>query len=472
METTSSPTPPSLHSLKTLEHFRVSPPKGSVPDTSIPLTFFDIFWLLNSTVERLFFFKFPFSTSHFISDHLPIFKSSLSLTLQHFFPLAGHLRPSSSSPDDHYEINYSDGDSISLILTETQANFHELSGDQPRSFANLRPLIPSLTISNGATSPTSTPLMAIQVNIFPNQGICLAISINHVTGDGTSTMNFIHSWASTCFSSSSFTVLATPPLFVRSMVVDPNNLHELNLKLIRSFTGSPDEYSSNPQSPDDVFFSTFTLKGVYIEKLKSMIMARYEKDGKAVVPFHCTRFVVACAYIWTCLIRSRSWPEERKAHLGFSVDARPRLTPSIPAGYFGNCLGFCLAEVKVSDVVGDDNIDGVLKTIESLGKAIEYWVREVGVLKNVELLPRMFIELVDKRPLSIAGSPRFRVYEVDFGWGKPVKVEVTTIKETGAMSIAESGKEEGGLEFGLAFPKHEIDAFQACFTSGLKFLIP
>ncbi|KAM0942011.1 putative anthocyanin 6''-O-malonyltransferase [Dioscorea sansibarensis] len=448
MAATSSSTAPSLHSIKTLEHSRVSPPKGSVPDTSIPLTFFDILWLLSSTVERLFFFNFPFTSSHFISDHLPCFKSSLSLTLQHFFPLAGHLITSSSSPD-HYEINYSDGDSVSLILTETQFNFHELSGDQPRSFTDLRPLIPSLTISTDAsvtTTSSSAPLMAIQVNIFPNQGICLAISINHVAGDGTSTMNFIHSWASTCFSSYPSTVLAsiTPPLFNRTIITDPNNLHALNLKLIRSFTGSPEDYSSNPQSPDDVFFSTFTVNRVHTEKLKSMIMARYEKDGKAVVPFHCTRFVVACAYIWTCLIRSRSWPEERKAHLGFAVDARARLTPAIPAGYFGNCLGLCFAEVKASDVVGDDNIDGVLKAIESLGKAIEYWVREVGVLKSVEELPRMAIELV----------------------------EVTTIKETGAMSIAESGKEEGGLEFGLALPKHEIDAFQACFTSGLMFLTP
>ncbi|KAJ0966619.1 hypothetical protein J5N97_023536 [Dioscorea zingiberensis] len=450
-----------MATLRILDQCSVSPPKGSVPETAIPLTFFDILWLLGQTVDRLFFYEFHLSTSHFIHHLLPTFKSSLSLALKHFFPLSGHVRPSSSSPD-HYEIYYTDGDSVLLTITESEADFEELSGDQPRSIESLQALIPSLTISNGAT-----PLMALQVTVFPYHGICLSISISHIAGDGTSTMNFIKSWASTCFSEATSTVLATPPLFNRSLITDPNNLHAVNLQLIKTFAGLSEKMSSNFESPNDVvFFSTFTLKKDHIEKLKSMVMAKYEKGDR--VPFHCSTFVVGCGYVWACLVRSRGWPEERTAYMGFAVDARARLTPEIPAGYFGNCLSFCLAELKVGDIVDED---GVVKAIEALGKAID-GMREDGVLKGAEELPKLFVKLADERPLSIAGSPRFRVYDTDFGWGKPVKVEVTSIKETGAMSIAESGKEPGGLEFGLAFPKHEIDAFQACFTAGLQIKIP
>ncbi|XVF65666.1 hypothetical protein PTKIN_Ptkin09bG0267900 [Pterospermum kingtungense] len=79
-------------SIKVLEQSHVSPPPGSVPATSLPLTFFDTLWFSCCHMQRLFFYEFPYPTSHFIKNSLPNLKNSLSLTLQHFFPFAGNLR--------------------------------------------------------------------------------------------------------------------------------------------------------------------------------------------------------------------------------------------------------------------------------------------------------------------------------------------------------------------------------------------
>jgi hypothetical protein len=50
-------------------------------------------------------------------------------------------------------------------------------------------------------------------------------------------------------------------------------------------------------------------------------------------------------------------------------------------------------------------------------------------------------------PLSVAGSPRFRMYNVDFGFGSPAKVEIVSVAKTGAMSVAEGrGGCSGGIE--------------------------
>ncbi|XP_039134094.1 phenolic glucoside malonyltransferase 1-like [Dioscorea cayenensis subsp. rotundata] len=456
-----TPSSPPLHPIKTLENSTVSPPKGSVPDTSIPLNSFDILWLTYGAVQRLFFFKLPsFSTSHFISHHLPTFKSSLSLTLQHFFPLCGHVRPSSSSPD-HYEIHYTDGDSVSLILSESTGDFQELSGHQPKDFKKLHPLIPSLT-------KESTSLMALQLTGFPNHGgLCLGVSIKHVVSDGTGFINFVKSWAATNLAG---VPKFTPPLLHRNIISDSEKLYSVNLEAIRLMEAKLKVFSANVDSPDDeLVCATFSLNKEDIKKIKDSIMSKYGSGFAA--PFHCSTFVVACAYMWTCLIRSRKWPSERTAHFVFAVDARPRVTPAIPPSYFGNYLGCCFTEVKVGDVMDGD---GVHVAAEAIGKAIDELMKH-GVLREAEEWPRKLMALSSERPLSIAGSPKLGVYEIDFGWGKPVKVEVTTIKETGAMSMAEiggggGGGGGGGIEFGLAFPKHEIDAFQTCFTAGLQLL--
>ncbi|GMN36566.1 hypothetical protein TIFTF001_042463 [Ficus carica] len=69
---------------------------------------------------------------------------------------------------------------------------------------------------------------------------------------------------------------------------------------------------------------------------------------------------------------------------------------------------------------------------------------------------------------GVAGSPRFGVYEVDFGWGKPEKVEIVSVERTGAMALVESRDGSGGIEIGLVLKKHKMDVFSSLFHAGLE----
>lgn len=212
------------------------------------------------------------------------------------------------------------------------------------------------------------------------------------------------------------------------------------------------------------FLATFRLKKEHLEKLKGAIMAGYP-EGKA--PFHLSTYVVSCAFMWACLVRSKGWPEEKMAYFGFPLDARPRLSPPLPAGFFGGCLAFKTTKAKVGDIV--DEVTGVGAAAAAIGKAIDEL--KDGVFNGGETMPQTLGEVVANQGMWIAGSTRFRVYDVDFGWGKPVKVEVTTIKGVETMAMAEDGEGGGGLEFGVSFPKEQIDAFEVCFNDALKALM-
>jgi hypothetical protein len=119
------------NNIKIHEQFNVVPP-SSTETTTIPLTFFDIFWLKFHPVERIFFYTLPNSQSHptfFYKKLVPILKSSLSLTLQHFLPLAGKIVwPSESSQPI---VRYTPNDGVSLLIAESDADFDRVIEKSP-----------------------------------------------------------------------------------------------------------------------------------------------------------------------------------------------------------------------------------------------------------------------------------------------------------------------------------------------------
>ncbi|XP_010940606.1 phenolic glucoside malonyltransferase 2 [Elaeis guineensis] len=457
-------------SLQVLDQFQISPPPGSVPDTSLPLTFFDIVWLFTGPVERVFFYPFPHPTSHFVTHLLPTLKSSLSLTLQHFYPLAGRVRSSPDpSSDSKFEICYSAGDSITLISAECSDDFDQLSGNHPRNFRELYKLIPQLPHSNDGT----IPLLALQVTLFPDHGISIGVAIHHVACDDSSSMHFIKSWAASCRLGGSDSPPPPPPLHDRSTIADPDGLYSKILAEIEGLRAGGPPPPATEDSPSvgveqpGVVIASFSLTREQIERLKQLVLEK-SKKGEA-SPIHCSAFVVACAFAWKCLVKAQGGyasAGKKTAHLLFSVECRSRLRPAVPAEYFGNCLRPCFVELPMGDLVKDD---GVLFAAEAIGRAIKGL--EDGVLKGAEGWFQKIVSLIPEQPMSVAGSPKYGVYDTDFGWGRPKKVEVASIEKTpGTISLAESREEQGGIEIGLVLPKHEMDEFSSCFSSGSKLL--
>ena len=60
----------------------------------------------------------------------------------------------------------------------------------------------------------------------------------------------------------------------------------------------------------------------------------------------------------------------------------------------------------------------------------------------------MFEVVMSRRAVTVARSPNFCVYETNFGFGRPTKVEMVT--GLNCAAFAEDGNEEGGIEVGVA----------------------
>jgi hypothetical protein len=56
------------------------------------------------------------------------------------------------------------------------------------------------------------------------------------------------------------------------------------------------------------------------------------------------------------------------------------------------------------------------------------------------------VSVVPQRPMSIGGSPWYGVCDIDFGLGRPSKVELVSIDNTlGTVSLAESNGNRAGI---------------------------
>ncbi|KAG6496192.1 phenolic glucoside malonyltransferase 1-like [Zingiber officinale] len=435
--------------LRVISGYQVSPPPGTVSDSTLPLTYLDLLWLGAGSVERVFFYPLAVSASHFVHSVVPALESSLSVALRNFYPLAGKIRHSAARADG-YELHYADGDSVPFTVAEYTGDFDDLSGDHPRPFNDLLPLLPELPQSS--TDGDGLRLLAVQATLFPERGVAIGITLHHAVCDGSSTIRFVSAWATACAGAG----VAPPPVIDRSLISDRDDLYSFLYKEI--VKGESVQAMMHQKSPPDAVLQTFTIGKNQIQKLKRLVT----QSGD--LSFRCSTLVVAFAYVWVCHVKARL-PEstDKIVIMGFAGDLRARLKPPIPAPYFGNCLSGALTQTKAGELTKEKAVAAAARLI---GEAIEAF--KEGPFKDVEEWPKLGKTLREADIFSVAGSPTFKVYDVDFGWGRPKKVEITSIAKTGAMAVAESREEEGGVEIGLVKPEAEMAMFEKHFNDGLK----
>ncbi|KAL9669414.1 hypothetical protein QQ045_006961 [Rhodiola kirilowii] len=448
--------------MKIIDRHSISPPSGSVPPTTIPLSFLDVFWLYANPVKRVFLYKFPsISTQHFLQNILPSLKHSLSLALKYFFPVAGSLV---LQPNSRPYIRYDQGCSVALTVAESDEDFEHLVNRDGKMIhdASFSELVP--TISKDEV------LFGIQVTVFPNSGgICIGIACKHVLGDGRSIMHFLRTWSSIFRNSNDDFV---PPVLDRSLVPDPGGvLHDTLLKQLTSIPPSSIENLQQPKEATGMIKvrATFSIKRSEINKMREWILSQVE-DGENL---HLSSFVLTCSLIWICLVKSQSATgssngddvkDDDQCSFGFTFDCCDRYEyhSIVPATYFGNCL--CLGGLTSAKRIDLQGESGLIVAVKAIGKTIKDLVAK-GPTKDADKWLSGASEIFENmhNTLTVAGSPRLGVYGLDFGWGKPEKVEVVSIEFPKAVSMAELRDEVGGIEAALVLDQPQMEAFIGIF---------
>ncbi|KAL3848918.1 hypothetical protein ACJIZ3_010800 [Penstemon smallii] len=442
-----------------LHHYEIQPSPETVTELTLPLLHYDIVWLYFHPVQRLLFFDFPCSKSHFLESVVPDLKNSLLQTLNNFLPFAGKIVHPVNAGKPF--IRFSTGDSVSLTIAECEKDFDHLTGNHPRVSDDFYACVPTLPQIEESHDAVLLPVLSLQVTLFPEKGLCFGFTSHHAIGDASSIVRFIKAWASVTKSNGDGKIIDEKllPFYDRSSVVDQNGLDSIYwdlMKKSRPVESPPISFPLNKSR------ATFVIIKEEIENLKKFVSNQLPETP------HVTTFTVVTALVWVCLVKVETEVvrDDEPEFFGFAADCRGRLNPPLPSGYFGNCLAFVKAESTHGVLKGEK---GFLAAVECIGDAIKKTVYNPnGILDGAENWPLKFGELIGKRLLGVAGSPRFDLYDVDYGWGRAKKFESPSIDGDTSMSLCKSRDFEGGLEIGLSRSKKTLDEFEAIFKETLN----
>ncbi|KAL0293063.1 UNVERIFIED_CONTAM: Malonyl-coenzyme:anthocyanin 5-O-glucoside-6'''-O-malonyltransferase [Sesamum radiatum] len=410
-----------------LERSQIAPAQGSAREFSLPIVFFDMVWYGFPANQRVLFFEFPCSKSQFLETFISELKCSLSFTLSQFLPLVGNIiHP--LKPGSKPVLRYECGDLVSFTVSESTADFNYLTGNHPRDCDEFYTFAPHLPPATYSENFVSCPILALQVTLFPGQGLCIGFVTHHVVADASTIVSFMQAWA---------LINRSKPNGadnIREILAEANLLPFYNRKAVTNLNGLDLIYwdiivnYSCPVEPPTLVFSinklraTLVLKKEEIQKLKNLVLAKCASIS------HLSSFTIICALTWVCWAKTTT---------------------------------LCGEDVA-------DGSDGIIMAAKAIGDAIKETIfSERGILYGAEKWPNDCRKLVETRQYGPVGSPRFDFYAVDYGWGKPKKFEELCIDGGGCFSVCKSRDFEGGLEIGLSKSRVQMDAFITVFKDVL-----
>ncbi|CAH8376290.1 unnamed protein product [Eruca vesicaria subsp. sativa] len=357
---------------------------------------------------------------------------SLSLTLSHFPPLAGRL---STSEDGHVFLSCNDAGADIVFAEAKSVHVSDvLAGvDVPdvvkEFFAYDR------TVSYEGHN---RPILAVQVTEL-NDGVFIGCSVNHAVVDGTSLWNFVNTFAEV--SRGVGDDVTRHPDFTRENVL----ISPAVLKVPRG--GPKVTFDENAPLRERIFSfsreqilelkatvngkingvevlgkqSNDKLNGKLTEMMESLLgrndaVSKNENNKQEI-----SSFQSLCALLWRAITRARKLPSAKTTTFRMAVNVRHRLNPKLNPLYFGNAIQSVPTFATAEEVLSRD----IRWTADQLNQSVAAHQdgRIRAVVAEWEANPRCFpLGNADGASVTMGSSPRFPMYENDFGWGKPVAV--------------------------------------------------
>ncbi|XP_010917117.1 malonyl-coenzyme A:anthocyanin 3-O-glucoside-6''-O-malonyltransferase-like [Elaeis guineensis] len=426
-----------------------SPPPGD----TVRLSFFDTLWVVVPPIQRLFLYPdaaLPYAS---IVDSL---KSSLSRTLPLFHPFAGNLTYLPAYGDAVIDCSTSAAPAVSFLEAESDLDIRRLAEDETHDLESFLQLVPDL----GGVRELPAPVLAVQVTEFAGGGVAVGLAVHHAVTDGKGIWRFVESWAAACRGRGD--PPGPTPLHDRAIIRHRTGDDIARLLLRRMAPALPKIAGPIVSFLEDRFHHrrrTFTLAPAFIQSLKQRAVPQSTDVSHCPITTPST-FVAISAHAWLCIARAKALAGDAATTLGLAADCRARLDPPLDEAYAGNCIRGCFAQATASELLAPG---GLALACERIRLAVRAGVGEP--LREYEESVEEYKRMPRASSVIVVGSPRFRVYETDFGWGRPARVELVSMNHDGEVVLV-AGREEGEVQASVALSARPMDSFSKLFVGG------
>jgi hypothetical protein len=394
-------------------------------------------------IQKGLIYQMSFADDHQFVSVVEILKKSLSEALVHFYPLAGRLITSS---DGVLYIDCNDAGADFIEASASDVGIEEIKGPE------IGPVVRQLFALDGAINLNGhfLPLLVVQVTKL-RDGVAIGFTINHAVVDGTSLWHFINSWADICRESAT---ISPPPLHSRCFDIKGSRI-ALNL---------PKTQTIQKFSPPALTEKIFHFSKEAISRLKDKANRNNSKD-----PTIISSFQALSAHIWQAITRARALLPHEPTTFKLAVNCRPRLIPPLPDSYFGNAIQIVSTKVTAGELLACD-----ISSAAWLLHHIIWPHRDVNIREELQKYRQYPTVLKLDRTICdnsvmMGSSPRFPMYDNDFGWGRPVCIRSGWAnKFDGKMSAYPEREGVGGVDVEICLMPH----FMAALETDPHFLFP
>ncbi|KAL8038277.1 hypothetical protein ABFX02_11G095600 [Erythranthe guttata] len=378
-------------------------------DQSTPAIYFPI----------LFFYRADESKGLTTSNHARIsqrMKRSISDTLTSFYPLAGRIQ-------DNFVVNCNDA-GVVFVHARSGARIVDVVRESNMEEKYLKQYIPC-SDRYRSTSISNRPLLLVQVTCFDCGGIAVGVSFLHKMADLASVMAFMGAWAGAC----------------REEGVDEVSRVSFNLADFfpaKDFLGSND--SRFPVSDENFVTKRFVFDK---ETLRALKEAAINPSGSTTVN-NPTRIELVSSFIWKHIIDFSKLKSgaKRSIVVGASHAANLRPRKNILDNMFGNCI---ILSSAFSDTTSA-NANELQELVGKLRRCIrriddDYITESQSGDRALNDLQELVTQLITSTKVEdeedeqgllfewccFTSWCRFPLYEVDYGWGRPLSVCTTAL---------------------------------------------
>nr|QDM39172.1 BAHD acyltransferase-like 02 [Taxus x media] len=370
-------------------------------------------------------------------DPAKVIKEALGKVLDHFYPLAGRLRPSPRSPSKL--LLHCTGEGVSFVEADADVSLRHFFKDNNMlipPFHCVEKLFDDTFVS---TSIIDSPLISIQVTRLSCGGFAFAMRFNHCVSDGYGMYLFVRALSEMAKGAH---VPSIPPVWERERLLPRK-------KPLVQFL----EYDYKQDCPGPAMAvidwdeEDETVRKSIVFSSKEIALLKREAGLT-----ECSTFDVLSAYLWRVRTRALNIPDNEVVRLIIPVDFRSRLQPPLPQGYCGNAIILAYTDTTAADLINNGLSFATKLVHDAKAKVNEEYVRSV-------------IDLIELRPvpsppgvkrgiglLVISNISRIGYHEIDFGWGKAVYGgdSMHTLPRTMSPFISVVDRNSGKVEIAAA----------------------
>ncbi|KAK8671889.1 hypothetical protein V6N13_038472 [Hibiscus sabdariffa] len=357
-----------------------------------------------------------------INSLVSLLKQSLSKTLSFFPPLAGRL--------------YTDEQGyVYITCNDAGVDFLHAKCDSRFIRDVVGPVhVPELVKEFFSFDKTVSyqghykPIMAVQFTELAD-GVFIGCSVSHAVTDGTSFWNFFNTFAEICRKinnhNDDIENIARRPDFSRDSIL-------ISSVILKVPDGGPKvTFDENEPLRERIF--SFSREAIL--ELKAKVNGGFNAE--------ISLFQSLSALLWRAVTRARKLPASKTTTFRMAVNCRHRLNPKMDPLYFGNAI----QSIPTYASAGDVTSRGIRWCAEQLNESVKAHDDETvrRFIHVWEKDPRCFpLGNLDGASMTMGSSPRFPMYDNDFGWGRPLAVRSGRANKSDGKISAFPGREGNG----------------------------